>query len=315
MFTRAVAGAILLAGLWSFSQAQIRVNPPLGLSSASGGFTCTAPGVCTVTSINGATFAAPGAIGGGTPSTGAFTTLTTTGNTTIGNGTGAIITTINGAASGNGNGAAIYFQNNGATNTAIGNASAILGGAFSTDLLLYNGSTGAARVTTSQISIIYATDATSTSTGALQIPGGMSVNKRVFMNGVTASAGLQTAVFCQASTGEVIADSVACLASAARFKNVGGPMADGALDKLMRLPIDVWSYKAEGNFTSADWTRERIGPLADDVAMMDPRLAGYDSDGNVRSYSTEQLLAFTIKALQELKADNDNLRAEMRAAR
>lgn len=84
-------------------------------------------------------------------------------------------------------------------------------------------------------------------------------------------------------------------------------MPDGALAKLVRLPIDLWSYKAEGNFQSSDWTRERIGPLADDVAAMDPRLAGYDSEGNVRTYSTEQLLAFTIKALQEANTRIDQM--------
>lgn len=151
------------------------------------------------------------------------------------------------------------------------------------------------------------TDATTTTSGALQIAGGAAIRKRVFIDGITASAGLQTAVLCQSSGGEMIADSVACLASAAKFKNVRGLMPDGALDKIMRLPIDLWSYKSEGQFTSDDWTRERIGPLADDVAAMDPRLAGYDSDGNVRTYSTEQLLAFTIKALQEANARIDRL--------
>lgn len=162
-----------------------------------------------------------------------------------------------------------------------------------------------------------ATDASSVATGAFQTAGGGVVTKRFWIPGITTSAGLQTAVLCQSSGGEMIADSVACLASAARFKDVRGPMPDGALAKLARLPIDLWSYKAEGQFASDDWTRERIGPLADDVAAMDPRLAGYDKDGNVRTYSTEQLLAFTIKAVQELKADNDNLRDEIkrRAAR
>lgn len=156
------------------------------------------------------------------------------------------------------------------------------------------------------------TDSTTTTSGALQVAGGAAIRKRVFIDGITTSSGLQTAVLCQSSGGEMIADSVACLASASRFKDVRGPMLDGALAKIIKLPIDRWAYKAEGKFTSDDWTRERIGPLADDVAAMDPRLAGYDSDGNVRTYSTEQLLAFTIKALQELKADNDNLRDEMR---
>ncbi len=113
----------------------------------------------------------------------------------------------------------------------------------------------------------------------------------------------------------MIADSVACLASSARFKTLYGPIENGALAKIVTLEIRRWSYKPEGLFTSADWTRERIGPIAEDVAAMDPRIAGYDSEGRVRTYSTEQLLALTIKAVQELKAANDNLRAEVRGLR
>lgn len=109
----------------------------------------------------------------------------------------------------------------------------------------------------------------------------------------------------------MIADSVACLASSARFKNIIGPMQGGTLAKLVKLPIERWAYKSEGIFKKGDWTRERVGPIAEDVAAMEARLAGYDADGKVRSYSTEQLLAFTIKAVQELKADNDNLRGKV----
>lgn len=150
------------------------------------------------------------------------------------------------------------------------------------------------------------TDATTTTSGALQIAGGAAIRKRVFIDGITASAGLQTAVLCQSSGGEMIADSVACLASSARFKNLAGPMEDGALAKIAALPMRRWSYKPEGIFYN---NTEHVGPIAEDVAAMDPRLAGYDKDGNVRTYSTEQLLAYTIKAVQELKVDNDNLRA------
>lgn len=199
------------------------------------------------------------------------------------------------------------------------------GSGVSGDIIIQTGGTGAASTAqntattaltiqgaTQNIIVASATDSTTTTSGALQVAGGFAVRKRVFIDGIATSAGLQTAVLCQSSGGEMIADSVACLASAARFKNILGPLPDGALTKLMRLKIDRWAYKAEGQFTSDDWQRERIGPIADDVAQMDPRLAGYDSDGKVRTYSTEQLLSWTIKAVQELKADNDNLRIELK---
>lgn len=167
------------------------------------------------------------------------------------------------------------------------------------------------------------TDASASSgSGSLQVAGGASIAKRFWIPAITASAGLQTAVLCQSSGGEMIADSVACLASGYQFKKILGPVEAGALAKLVKLPIDRWEYKAEGQFTSADWTRERIGPIAQDVAAMDPRLAGYDKDGNIRTFSPDQLLAFTIKAVQEhvdkteteyneLRACNDNWKCRL----
>lgn len=160
-----------------------------------------------------------------------------------------------------------------------------------------------------------ATDASSSTGGAVQISGGASVAKRFWIPAITGSAGVQTAVLCQSSGGEMIADTVACLASSARFKIIHGPMPYGALDKIAALPIERWSYKAEGIFQSEDWTRERIGAVAEDVAALDTRLVGYDREGKPRSISTEQLLALTIKAVQELKMANDNLRSEVNELR
>lgn len=112
----------------------------------------------------------------------------------------------------------------------------------------------------------------------------------------------------------MIADSVACLASGAQFKTILGPMEDGALGRLMALPIERWRYNAEGNFRDANWTRERIGPIAQDVALLDTRLIGYDKDGIIRTYSTDQLLAFTIKAVQELNAKVDRMQIKPASA-
>lgn len=84
-----------------------------------------------------------GIAGGIHATTANFTTSMTTGNATVGNGTGAVGSIINAGASGNGNGAYLLFQNNGASNSAIGNLSAILGGAtpFNLDLLYFVGGT------------------------------------------------------------------------------------------------------------------------------------------------------------------------------
>lgn len=198
-----------------------------------------------------------------------------------------------------------------ALGVATGTSIALNGATLGTDKLAVTGTTtlNGAVTATGINSITNTTDSTTTTSGSLQVAGGVAIRKRVFIDGITTSAGLQQAVLCQSSGGEMIADSVACLASSARFKTILGIAEVGAIDKLMRLPIHRWKYNEEGIFNSDEWTRERIGPTAEETAAIDPRLVGYDKDGQARNISTEQLLALTIQALQELKADNDNLRA------
>lgn len=162
-----------------------------------------------------------------------------------------------------------------------------------------------------QAVVTSALDSSTSAGGALQVAGGASVAKRFWIPAITASSGLQTAVLCQSSGGEMIADSVACLASSARFKNIRGSLSSDVVDKFMKLPIKIWAYKPEGIFKEGDWTRDRIGPVAEDVAELDPRLAEYDHDGNVRAYSTEQLLAYTIKVVQEQQGQINKLRARL----
>lgn len=163
-----------------------------------------------------------------------------------------------------------------------------------------------------QAIVTSALDAASSAGGALQVAGGASVAKRLWIPAITASSGLQTAVLCQSSGGEMIADSVACLASSARFKNIRGPLSNDVVEKFMKLPIKIWAYKPEGIFKKGNWTRDRIGPIAEDVERLDARLVEYDSEGNVRAYSTEQLLAYTIKVVQEQQHQIDSLSARLR---
>lgn len=162
-----------------------------------------------------------------------------------------------------------------------------------------------------QAIVTSALDSSTSAGGALQVAGGASVAKRLWIPAITASSGLQTAVLCQSSGGEMIADSVACLASSARFKNIRGSLSSDVVDKFMKLPIKIWAYKPEGIFKKGNWTRDRIGPVAEDVERLDPRLVEYDSEGQVRAYSTEQLLAYTIKVVQEQQVQIDYLRAKL----
>lgn len=154
---------------------------------------------------------------------------------------------------------------------------------------------------TGNLVIATTTDASASSgSGALQIAGGASVAKRFWIPAITASAGLQTAVLCQSSGGEMIADSVACLASSERFKTILGDAEQGALGKIIRVPVHRWQYRREPDSIFPDnYYSEHIGPTAEEIEAIDSRLVGRDKEGNARSISTDQLLALAIQAIQE----------------
>lgn len=163
-----------------------------------------------------------------------------------------------------------------------------------------------------QALVTTALDAGSSTGGALQVAGGASIAKRVWMPAITASAGIQTAVLCQSSGGEVIADSVACLASSARFKTLLGDAENGALDKIIRVPIHRWKYRRDPNSVFPDnYYSEHIGPTAEDVEAIDSRLVGRDQEGKARSISTDQLLALTIQAVQEQQEQIEGLKKKL----
>lgn len=152
-----------------------------------------------------------------------------------------------------------------------------------------------------------ATDATSTSTGALQIAGGVSITKRVFTAGLTASAGLQTAVLCLSSANEIIADSVACLASSERFKQDIVP-SDLGLAAVMAMRPIVYRYAPTGNarFDEAPNQRDiHAGFRAEDIAKIDRRLVALDADGAVRTVRQDGIVASMVKAIQQQEARID----------
>lgn len=146
------------------------------------------------------------------------------------------------------------------------------------------------------------TDATTTTTGALQVAGGAAIRKRVFIDGISASAGLQTAVLCQSSGGEMIADSVACLASSGKTKDNIQPL-NQSLNEIMRLRPISFTYKPEGIFAAnKNFQKERPGLIAEEVNEVDPRLVGFEKDGvTPRTVGYELVVPVLIGALQELR--------------
>lgn len=113
-------------------------------------------------------------------------------------------------------------------------------------------------------------------------PGyGLVVVGTVQLPGLTTSAGLQTAVLCLNASNEVISDSVACLASAKRFKTDIKPLPVG-LDELMKLnPVEFkWTKEFNKGFEN-DPNKNGIqySLIADDVQKVDPNLATVEITG------------------------------------
>lgn len=165
------------------------------------------------------------------------------------------------------------------------------------------GITASGAITTSST-----TDSTTTTSGALQVAGGAAIRKRVFIDGITTSSGLQTAVLCQSSGGEMIADSVACLASSGRFKQNIKPLVSG-LDEVMKLKPVSYYYKPEGIFAhNLNFQRERVGFIAEDIAKIDTRFVGYEADGiTPRTVSYEMIVPLLVKSIQELELKIERL--------
>lgn len=102
----------------------------------------------------------------------------------------------------------------------------------------------------------------------------LGVGGTVGFSGLTTSSGTQAGVLCLSSNKEVINDSVACLASAARYKQNVNPLTVGLAEVLKLQPV---SFLWKPDFNGADqndpnFSGVQYSLIADDVQKIDPRL-------------------------------------------
>lgn len=98
---------------------------------------------------------------------------------------------------------------------------------------------------------------------------------------LTTSAGLQTAVVCLNAANEVISDSVACLASARRYKKDIKPLNVGLQEILKLNPVEFnWTKEFNKGFEN-DPNKNGIqySLVADDVQIVDPKLVTLETAG------------------------------------
>lgn len=147
----------------------------------------------------------------------------------------------------------------------------------------------------------------------------LAVTGTVGFDGLTGSAGLQVGILCLSANKEVINESVACVASAERYKqniknlNVG-------LDELMRLrPVQfAWKPSYNGALQSnPNFNGLQYSLIADEVQKIDPRLVTVTTatttfEGKTYAPGTVDGLAsanawtgLLVKSIQELNAKVD----------
>lgn len=142
--------------------------------------------------------------------------------------------------------------------------------------------------------------------------GSLQLNAQIFMPSITTTSAAQTGTVCWTTgTGKFTVDTtVGCLASSVRFKDVVGEMtSEECLDIALRLKTITFYKKPEyGGYLDPAL---QIGYGAEQAASVDERLIARGDDGEPRGVRYQQDSAISTCAIRQLKADNDNLRAEL----
>ena len=134
------------------------------------------------------------------------------------------------------------------------------------------------------------------------------------VSGIVSDATHTTATVCEDTTSHLFLFGSGtlgiCLGTSGRqFKIIDGPMSAG-IDELMKINLYDYHYR-KGYGDSGK--RLQYGAMAQDVESVIPMLAGHDGNGDTINYDSGALLFVGLRAIQQLKADNDNLHAEIRA--
>ncbi len=153
----------------------------------------------------------------------------------------------------------------------------------------------------------------------------LDVNGTVGFKGLTTSSGLQQAILCQSANNEVIAESVACVASAKRYKeNIEN--LDVGLDELMKLRPVSFTWKKDylgNNTTDPNQSGIQYSLIADEVQNIDPRLVSITTQetefegkkypaGSVNGLADmNHWVALLVKSIQEVASKNDAQDAEI----
>jgi hypothetical protein len=133
-----------------------------------------------------------------------------------------------------------------------------------------------------------------------------SATGALILTGVASSTSALDYMCINSGTGVVTYDSSGtCLVSALRTKKEIAPLRD-SLAVVTAIDAISFEYKDQGVIKG-----RQEGVSADSMAIADPLLVEYDADGLPLKPKLMGLIGRMVGAVQELKADNDNLRREV----
>lgn len=143
--------------------------------------------------------------------------------------------------------------------------------------------------------------------------GGLQVNAQQFNPNMAADTATADSTVCTATSGGKLLKGTGtigiCLGtSSARFKNSIVPVRDGLAEIAGLVPVNFKYNKDAGD----NGAREQYGFLAEDVIKVLPKLVGLDNQKKPLSVDLVGMIPVMVRAIQQLKADNDNIREQLR---
>ncbi len=139
--------------------------------------------------------------------------------------------------------------------------------------------------------------------------GSLQINANAFAPNLPTTTGALAAALCwTATTGQFQRDTNAggCLVSSARYKHDIKPLS-GSLAEVMAMRPVSFVYNKEVGVEG-----DQVGFIAEQMALIDPKLVGFNPNGEAQSVRYMQLTARLAGAIQELKYANDNLEARVK---
>ena len=135
---------------------------------------------------------------------------------------------------------------------------------------------------------------------------------QIAVSAMTQTSAAQSGTICYNTSGAITYDAtLGCLTSLEELKDIHGPIT-GALAEVAAM-TPFWFTPI--NRPKGSDLAEQPGFGAHQMESIDKRLVGYGDDGKLRGVRYMEMTAVLAAAIKELKADNDNLRAELKAVR